>query len=251
MKDFSFQGKIYLGERAAPGRPGKLTWVGDQSSCQLQLSTDSEDRTETHSGKRLQSARLTTSITATLNLTLRYFSADNVKLGLYARTSNVAGATVPTEPFPADLAVGDQVLLARSVGVSDLVIKDSAASTPKTLVEGTDYRFDPESAIVTLLKVSGLTQPLTAAYKHLGFTSMPLFTADPPERYLFLDGVNTLDGTRIRMHLYRLRFDPVAQLDLINDSFGELALTAGVLFDSEAAADTTLGGFGRFETPSA
>lgn len=251
MQDFSFQGKIYLGERAGPGKPGKLVWVGDQSSCQLQLASDSEDRKETYSGKRLQSARLNTGITATLNLVLRYFSTNNVKLGLFARAVDVAPATVTAEVFPADLKVGDRVLLDKTVGVTNLKITDSTAGAAKELVAGTDFSFDPDSGLVTPLKVTGFVQPLKAAYEHLAFTRMPLFTADPPERYLYLDGVNTLDGTRIRVHLYRLRFDPVAQLDLINDSFGELPLTAAVLFDGEAAGDSTLGGFGRFETPSA
>jgi hypothetical protein len=247
MKDFSFQGKIYLGENLGAGKPGRLVWVGDQSSCQLQLSSDSEDRTETYSGKRLQSARLTTGITATLNLTLRYFTPENVKLGLYAQASNVAASAIPGEELPDDLVAGDKVVLDRTVGVTGLTIEDAAGAA---VVLGTNYTFDPDAGLITIVDPGALQQPFVAEYSHAAFTSMPLFTADPPERYLFLDGVNTLDGSRIRMHLYRVRFDPASELDLINDSFGELALVGAVLYDGDAAADATLGGFGRFEVPT-
>ena len=36
MKDFSFQGPIYLGENVN-GKPQKLAWVGDQSSLNFAI----------------------------------------------------------------------------------------------------------------------------------------------------------------------------------------------------------------------
>ena len=74
-----------------------------------------------------------------------------------------------------------------------------------------------------------------------------MFTAQPPERYLLLDGVNTLDKSRVIMRLYRVQFDPTSNLPLINDSFGQLELSGAVLFDSESAADAALGGFGKIQ----
>ena len=62
-----------------------------------------------------------------------------------------------------------------------------------------------------------------------------------------LDGVNTVDGSRIRVSLYRAQFDPVGTLPLINDSFGALELKGSVLFDPTNATNATLGGFGRIE----
>ncbi|MCO1336804.1 hypothetical protein MO867_20975, partial [Microbulbifer sp. OS29] len=64
-----------------------------------------------------------------------------------------------------------------------------------------------------------------------------------------LDGVNTVDGSgeRVRGRLYKCKFNPVSQLDLINSSFGELALTGTALFDALSDPDEALGGFGRIE----
>src|SRR5690606_28880183 len=106
MKDFSFQGRIELGERLANGRPGKLVWVGDQSSCELTFNTQTEDRTETHSGQRLQSAQLRTGTTVGIELVLRHGTAHNLQLGLYATPQNVASGSVSAELLPPGLVVG-------------------------------------------------------------------------------------------------------------------------------------------------
>ncbi|WP_244539167.1 hypothetical protein [Pseudomonas aeruginosa] len=45
--------------------------------------------------------------------------------------------------------------------------------------------------------------------------------------------------------LYRCKFDPVSDLALINDEYGNFQLTGSVLYDTLNAADAKLGGFGR------
>ena len=250
MKDFSFQGRIELGERLANGRPGKLVWVGDQSSCELTFNTQTEDRTETHSGQRLQSAQLRTGTTVGIELVLRHGTAHNLQLGLYATPQNVASGSVSAELLPPDLVAGSRVVLAKPANVRSLVLTDSD-SPANALVAGEDYVLESEhSGIIRLLDVADLEQPLKAAYQHDAFTSLPFFTAAPPERYLYLNGINTVDGSRVRMHLYRVQFNPLNQLGLINESFGELPLSGSVLYDVDAAQDPQLGGFGRLELPT-
>lgn len=250
MKDFSFQGRIELGTRLPNGKPGQLIWVGDQSSCDLSFNTETEDRTETHSGQRLQSARLRTGTTVGIELVLRHGTSHNLQLGLYATPQNVASGSVSSELLPAGLVAGSRVVLAKPANVQSLVITDSD-SPATTLVAGEDYVLEsPHSGVIRILDVAGVEQPLKAAYQHDGFTSLPFFTAQPPERYLYLNGVNTVDGSRVRVHLYRVQFNPISQLGLINESFGELPLSGTVLYDADSAMDPQLGGFGRLELPT-
>lgn len=249
MKDFSFQGRIELGTRLAGAKPGTLIWVGDQSSCDLSFETDTEDRTETYSGNRLQSAQLTTATRVSLELVLRYGTAHNLQLGLYATENNVAGASVTDEVLPSGLVAGDRVVLAKGANVSALSLTDSAG-TPVT-VDTADYTLENAAGgIIQIIDPTGYTQPFLADYTHDGFTSLPFFTAPAPERYLYLHGVNTLDNSPVRLHLYRVKFQPLASLGLINPSFGEISLTGTALFDSEGALDPALGGFGRIEIPT-
>lgn len=250
MKDFSFQGKIFLGERRDGGRPGKLTWVGDAPVCNVALSTESEDRTESYSGNRLQSARLRKSSTAELSLTLNYFNADTLALGLYATVSNVASGTVTAEELPPDLAVGSIIALDHG-NVSAVVLTDDAG-TPATLTLDTHYEiYSADSGLIRILDLASFTQPFSAAYSYAAAQSAAMFTADPPERYFLLDGINTLDGSRVVAHLYRVQFDPASSIPLINDGFGQLELKGAALYDPDAALDADLGGFGKFILPEA
>lgn len=250
MKDFSFQGKVYLGTRLAGGKPGALTWVGDAPKCDVSMKTETEDRTESFSGQRLQSARLRKKSTAELTLTLNYFDKTTLALGLYANVTTVAGGTVTAEELPDDLAVGDSVVLAKPVA-SGLVLTDSTGS-PVTLVAGTHYTVDPNNAsVITIKSLTGLTQPIKAAYTSAALESAAMFSVAPPERYFYLDGINTVTGERVAAHLYRVQFDPADTIPLINDSFGELSLKGAALYDAEAALDPAIGGFGRFELPAA
>ena len=260
MKDFSFQGRIELAERRPDGRPGAFIWVGDQSSCELTLNTENADRTETYSGQRLQSARMRTGTTVEGNIVLRYFTPDNVKLGLYATEQTVVGASVTGEVISGTgvgaLGVGKRFGVSKPWGITALTVKDSATPTPATLLTG---QVDPandeyvlESAntgIIRLLKAGtpAFTAPLKADYTHVGFKNMPLFTADPPERWLRLNGINTVTGERLVTELYKVQFNPFASLPFINDEFGELPLSFTALFDSDKADDPSLGGFGRIQ----
>jgi hypothetical protein len=250
MQDFSFQGKVYLGARLAGGLPGALRWVGDAPKCDVSLATENEERKESYSGNRLTSARLQTGKTATVALTLNWADADNLALGLYGSKLAVSSGTVTDEALPDDLAVGDRVAL-KYGGISAVTITDSAG-TPVTLTANTHYRIDSANGgVIEILNLGSFTQPFTADYTHTASADVAMFTETPPERYVFLDGINTVDNSPVRLHLYRVKLDPMATLPLINEGFGSIEMTGSVLYDSEAAEDTTLGGFGKMQQPTA
>lgn len=250
MKDFSFQGKVYLGARLTGGKPGALRWVGDAPKCDVALATDSESRKESYSGQRLTSAYLQKGTDVTINLTLNWADAKNMVLGLYGTEIAVTSGTVTNEVLPSGLVAGDVVALDHG-GISAVSITDSAG-TPATLDVDVDYRIDSANGgTIVILNPVGLIQPFKVSYTHTASADVTMFTSAPPERYLMLDGVNTIDNSPVRLRLYRVRFNPLATLPLINESFGQIELSGGVMFDSEAAADDSLGGFGKIELPTA
>jgi hypothetical protein len=246
MKDFSFQGKVYLGTRLAGGLPGKMFWVGDAPKCDVSLKTDTETRKESYSGQRLTSARLRKGNEANVALTLNWANADNLCLGLYGAKTTVASGSVSGELLPAGLVVGDYVVLERPVA-SALVITDSTGS-PVTLTLNTHYKVISAN-VIQILSLSSVTQPFHAAYSAGASTDVAMFTEESPERYLFLDGINTVDGSKALLRLYRVQFDPASQVPAINEGFGQLELSGSVLYDEEADVDPELGGFGKLVFP--
>jgi hypothetical protein len=248
MKDFSFQGKVYLGTRLAGGLPGPLRWVGDAPVCTVTLATESETRKESYSGQRVSSAVLNKGNDAQVALTLNWANGDNLALGLYGSKVTVAAGSVTSEFMPAGLGVGDTVALARG-DISALVVTDSTG-VPLTLVAGTNYAIDNAKAgTINILSLGAFVQPFKASYSAGASVNVAMFTVAAPERYLLLDGINTIDGTPVKVRLYRTKFNPASSLPLINESFGTLELTGQALFDSEAAIDPALGGFGKIEMP--
>lgn len=250
MKDFSFQGKVYLGTRLTGGLPGRLVDVGDAPTCNLSFSVDTESRKESRSGQRLESARLQTGKSATLALTLNYFNAENLALGMYGTKKTVAGSTVTDEAFPSGLLAGEFVALEHG-NVSSVVITDSAGS-PATLTPDTDYTIDSaDNGVIKILNVGSYTQPFKAAYTYGASVDVTMFDADPPQRYFLLDGINTVTNEKVKVRLYKVQFDPTSELPLINESYGQLTLNGAVLYDDEAVLDTDLGPFGKIEMPEA
>lgn len=100
-----------------------------------------------------------------------------------------------------------------------------------------------------ILNPAAATQPFSASYDYGASTDVTMFTEQPPVRYLMMTGQNTIDGSseKIRLRLYRCKFNPVSQLELISEKMAKMELTGTCLLDSDNEANTALGGFGRFE----
>lgn len=246
---FSFQGKLYLGTRQSNGKPGALTWVNDSALCDIQLQSTVDEKTESYSGNRLVAARVSKGKKANVTLQLETLAASGLALALYGSVTTIQPGTITGESFPSLVAVGDTLMLDKPQ-VTNLVITDSTA-TPKTLVQDTDYRLDsPGNGLVKILNVGTYTQPFKAAYSYAGGINLAMFTQPTPERYLVLDGINTVTNERVRTSLFRVQFDPTDTLPLINDGFAKLTLKGSVLYDATNATNANLGGFGRMEMPA-
>lgn len=248
MEDFSLQGKVYLAERMANGKAGAMHWVNDAGLLNIAGTQSEETRKESYSGLRQTSATLSTGVEVTFNLTLRHGSAKNLALGLYGTVREVIAAAATGEVFPDGLVAGNIVALDRG-NISNLIVNDSA-DPAVPLVLDTNYVIDSAAGgTIEIVDPALLTQPFTADYDYGGSTDVTMFTKAPPVRYLVMDGVNTVDGSgnRVRIQLYKLKFNPVGQLDLINDTFAEMSLSGTAMLDTTAAEDEALGGYGRIE----
>jgi hypothetical protein len=165
-------------------------------------------------------------------------------LALYGADSSISGSTVTNEVFPT-VAVGDYVKTAKQ-DLSSIVIKDSAGS-PATLVLDTDYQItSAKHGTVKFLSLGSYTQPFKINYTYATTTNVNMFTAGFTDRWVKFDGLNTVDSNKpCLIELYKVNFDPVAQLDLINDDIMKFELSGGALYDSTKEGDATLGQFGR------
>lgn len=245
-QDFAFQGKIYLGENVN-GKVRNLKWVGDQSSLNFAMSVEKEERKENWSGNKGISVVNIQGKSISPELVLRHLTPDNILLGVHGKLNKVAAGTVTAEILPSNL-VADELIKLDHGKISNLVLTDSKTPTPTTLVLDTNYEVESlDGALVRIKDITTLTQPFKSAYSYGGSTNVSMFTALPPQRYLYMEAINTVDGRKALVHLYRVQFDPMSGLPLTSQTLSEFTLNAQTLIDPINAMDDGLGPYGRIE----
>lgn len=244
-KDFSRQGPFYLAKNTN-GKIGAARWVGDTGTVNVTVAETKEERKENYTGLRGTSVVLSQGTTVTVELNVRYADAENLALALHGKLSTKAAGTVTGEVFPTG-AVGEYFVLDHGAA-TNLVLTDSTPVTPVTLTEGTHYRVNSaKGGLIELLSITGITQPIKAAYSYGGSRNLSILTKRPDPMYLFMDSINTVDQTRERIHFYKVQFDPIANMGLINENLGELTLTGTCYVDANNQLDDELGPYGRIE----
>lgn len=248
---YSMQGKVYLANRnATTGKAEDMRWVGNVSAANIELTTETVDKNESWSGNRALAARLITSKTGTFTATFDEIKAENLALMTHGESADVTASSVVDEPVAFTVAQYDYAQTEFQF-ISNVVITDSNG-TPVTLVENTDYVIDSAAGGVIrfISDPSTFTQPFLVSYDYSDFTRVVAFTqAAAPEYWVRFDGVNTLTDEALIIDIYRASFEP-ASLDVINEEFGGMEFSAGMLYDTINADDSATGGYMRVIKPT-
>lgn len=242
---FSGQGKILVA-KLTNGVPGAFRWVGNVPEFSPKFETAKVEHKESWSGQKLTDKNLNTENKATFSATLQEWDAANVALATKGEVRTTADLDpVVDKVLPSALAVGDIVDLG-ATNLTGVSIKDSTGS-PVTLTLGTHYSLDADFGTITILSLSGLTQPLKASYTPATDTKVvPFFVAGQQQYAVRFEGVNTADGNKkCLVELYKVEPDPTQELPLITEEFGEFVIEGNCLIDSSKANDPLFGQFGR------
>ena len=246
---FSGQGEIFVADRDSNGLIGPYRSVGNVPSLQVTLETSVQDHKESITGKRLTDYRLITENKASVTMTLEKFTKKNLMMLMYGSDSSTTSATVVTGEIlktgVTSVLVGD-IYFTKFPNASSVVVK--AGST--TLALNTDYSLVTTGgwAKITIITIAnmGATGNLTVDYSSAAHDSVVMFKAPNVERAVKFMGLNTANSDQIvNVELYRLIFDPAANVALLNDELAQFELTGSALVDSVRLLDATLGGFGR------
>lgn len=236
---FSFQGIVTLGTTGSNAL--EEYEVGNCPALSIDLAVETIEHTESWSGQRMTDLRLIKSKKASIKMTLESFSLDNLALGLYGQTASRAAGTVTAESL-GTVQAGMVYPLANPVGVSSVVVKDGT----DTDVSETKYELDATFGMLKVLDTTGTTMPWKVDYAYAAAKNVGMFLVNPPARRLRLRGVNTAQSNApVLVELYKVQFDPIKNLALIQDDLGKLEFEGSVLADPTKASDPMLGMFGR------
>ena len=239
----SLQGSSHLAKNVN-GVPVALRELGNQTSVQLKISTDSFDIKESKTGKRGTIKTVVKERHIELEMKLDEQKRADIALAFQAEPVKTEGKPVVDEKLTT-LKVGEEAKLG-GFNLSELGIKDSTQGGAITLEKGVHYEADLQAGVVKLLKTDGITQPLLASYT-VGATESNVFFSLPDgvDYYYLFKGINSLDNRRVMVELWK--FQPVVDstLDLINDELGEITIKGSANLSESQSSDPTLGAFGR------
>jgi hypothetical protein len=221
-------GDLKVAPLDADGNPTKWSDVGECPRVEYGQAAEFADNFATgKTGPNLQDLHVLIRRTGTLTIDLKERTAANLALILHGTViDEPAGSMATPEDLPIGLIDGDQVLLPGDhVGITDLVLKDSTATTPVTLVEGQHYTFDGDSKVITFISVETLTQPIQVfSYSYAASDGVVVASKTPPDCAVLFDGINlAVQGEKIWARFDRVAFSPAATYALKSGGAGGTA----------------------------
>jgi hypothetical protein len=237
------QGKVFTRRY---GSNGPWRWWGDVDTLNLGTQTEKVEHKESYSSTKSLVRSIPVGKSMTMTANVFQLDTDGLADTIYGEVSTIAGGSVTGEPLPDALVAGDIIKLDYP-GVSSLIITDSAG-TPATLTKDTHYTEDGRFGEVTLLDVTGFTQPFAAAYTHAGGKQVNFLTQAQPIVEFRYEGVNMAeDNAPVICEIYKMATDPLQELALITNgnTLASSNISCACLLDSTKPATGPLGQIGR------
>lgn len=238
----SLQGSLMIA-RIVDGKRTTIRELGNQTSVELSVSTESTTIKETKTGKRADAKILTTGRTVELSATTNELVPADVALAFGAELISKGSHAVVDEAIATALA-GESIKL-NGVNISLLTITDSTG-TP--LVVSTNYTLDADYGVVTFKDLTSFTGPYKASYTEGDITVSEFFSMpDNAEYYVFFKGVDAFGGDPMSFELYRYSPKTDNSMQFINEEVGELTFggTALIVQDQVQSNGSLLDGYGR------
>ena len=233
----SLQGEMFLA-KMINGQPAALLPVGNMPELQLQISSESTDHYESKTGMRAKDAVLRKQTGVSISGTLEEVTRANLAMVLSGQSIEVAAST------PADQLIG----AVKAGEMVDLGIRNLSAVAFKgpadAAITADKYTLDAVFGTVTFneditdVKWSGSAGAITRT---------TIADNVGGEYRFFFKGVDTYQGDKVAVTLWRLELSPDTEFDLIHEDFASYNIEGECLADITKANDAELSIFGHID----
>ena len=233
----SLQGELFLAKMIS-GQPSALLSIGNTPELQLKITSDSTDHFESKTGLRAKDAVLRKQTGVSISGTLEEVTKENLAMVLSGKTLEIPEATVPESTIGA-VKAGEMIDLGIR-NLSDVAFKgpaDAAITADKYILDAVFGTVVFNEAI-TDVKWSG---------KSGAITRTTIATNLGEEYRFFFKGVDTFQGDKIAVTLWRVELSPDTEFDLIHEDFASYSIEGECLADISKAMDSELSIFGHIE----
>lgn len=252
LEYFSGTAEIFLAKRLATGLPGPFRWVGD-ALMEFGFTPNETKFKENWTGQRGDGLVLPGDTEA--NLTITFLQFNNQNFSIVSRGEEVAQVVTPVTGRSIATALPEvgQRLSLQAYNVSEVIVKDSTVSTPKTLTLGTNYKLHAKSGDIEILDITTggpFLAPLKADLTPGAVDFVRMMSGSAQEFWVKAVGKNTVPGATFKnfvAELYRWSPPPSETMSLIQDGQSRLEspVAGSVLADTTKAADDQWGYYGR------
>lgn len=240
---FSGQGVVMMGEIDADGNAHALRPIGNVSALAIAISTTRTEHRESQSGARGIDKVITTEVGASVNMTVEHLIQENLALGLYGETGDIAAITDQEQPeFNVTLGT---VTAIPALSLSTVTVEDSHTAGAKTYVEGENFRLNKEAGSIYWFTAEEQTaagasevladaDPVAITFSSGEHKQLDgLTTSAAPVRFLRFEGLNTVENNDpVVVEIFRFETAPLAEYALINEEISNIALEGTALADS-------------------
>lgn len=238
-KYYSGQGSLYVAERdALTGKAKHFLPVGNVPELSLSIETTQFEHKESESGNRLIDLVLTTEKRGTFTFLVENLNMRNLALGFWGEDITVTAGTGVEDTVIVEEGLSGVRLALTHPKVSNVVVKDTATGLV-TYVAGDDYTVDADNGVITIVPGGDIATAaasddfsLEVTYDHAQYIRMDAFTnVVAPERWLRFEGINTVDGKKVIVDIFRAQFSPLTDYGLINEELGSGSLSGQIIAD--------------------
>ncbi|QNJ59180.1 hypothetical protein [Vibrio phage vB_ValS_PJ32] len=240
---YSGQGVVMLAEYDENHNLLGYRPIGNVSALSIGIETTRTEHRESQTGARGVDRVVTTEVNANVSMTVENFIQENLALGLYGSTANVAAATgVTVQQKPVILGTVEALGF---INVSNMVVTDNPGSPTITYEEDKNYRLNKDAGSIYWMTeaeqtAAGATNVITAssmvgyAYDHAEQKVLQgLETSNSPVRALRFEGLNTVENNApVVVEIFKFETAPLAEYALINEEISNIELTGNALADN-------------------
>lgn len=253
---FSGQGVIMVGRRdPITGNPIGLRPVGNCPEMRITIATTVVNHKGSQDGQRATDARLQTEINVTASITVENWNAKNLAEATRGSDTLLPGGSVANEAVKAFPGLVSSL---RYIKVTGAVVNQGG--TPLTMytdgLSPWDYKLNPQAG--SIMMNDGILQDfdnyapsspldpegddLTVSYAYGEQYIVDALTRPITDNWLRFEGLNTIEeNSPVIVDVFRFSNDPLKELALLSDTFGQFVIEGSVLKD-----DTRLTGSNYF-----
>jgi hypothetical protein len=252
---FSGQGVVMIGRKdPITGEPLGLRPVGNVPDMRITVGTTVVEHKGSQDGQRATDARLQTETKVSVTITMENWIAENVAKALRGANAIIAGGSVTAETA---WAYPGLVTGLKYIKVSAVVVKKGAiVLVPYTDgVAAWDYKLNEQAGSIMLNDGIAPNAPYSAyvpptiaadgselsfAYTYATQFVVDSLTEPMNDSWLRFEGLNTVEeNSPVIVDIFRFANDPLKELALLSDTFGQFVLEGSVLKDDSRPSGTS------------